>query len=203
MEAIWISPTDFVTGDPTLVISYPSVSHPSTIVTCTAPGDFKWISMGLRLPSNIRIETLTICYQISNPNPQTPPTSFISQVRLVEMNTPDLAHVIHDDPAELKSTSPESYSSKVNGFVPTTAVSLALRLNFQNTTDQVMLGAVSVKSQAITDMRVNKADFGEACDAAIETESETRAPIHWEWNPWNWFLDKFNPALFAIPGVDP
>ena len=116
METTWLSQTDFVMGDSPLVISYPSVSRPITIVTCTAPGDFKWISMGLGLPSNIRIESVTICYEISNPNPQTPPTSFISQVRLVEMDTPDQAIVRHDDPTDLKSTSPECYTSKVSGF---------------------------------------------------------------------------------------
>jgi hypothetical protein len=45
MQTIWLSPTNFVTGDPTLRVSYPFVSHPSTIVSCTAPGDFKFRSV--------------------------------------------------------------------------------------------------------------------------------------------------------------
>jgi hypothetical protein len=49
-NTIWLSPTDFVTGDSTLQISYPYVSHSNTVVTCTTPGDLKWISMDLRLP---------------------------------------------------------------------------------------------------------------------------------------------------------
>src|SRR5262245_59865343 len=106
MQNIWMSPTDYVTGDPTLVISYPFMAHPSTIVTCTAPGNFKWIWLGLRLPPNASIEAITICYQISNPNPQISPQSFISQVRLLEMGTPDKVTVRHDDPTDLKSTSP-------------------------------------------------------------------------------------------------
>lgn len=56
MQTVWLSPTDYVTGDSSLRISYPSVSHPSTIVTSKTTGDFKWISMGLNLPENITIE---------------------------------------------------------------------------------------------------------------------------------------------------
>src|SRR6266498_2412176 len=66
MQTIWLSPTDFVTGDPSLRISYPFVSHPSTIITCTAPGDFKWVSMGLRLPPNVAIQEVIVCYQVTN-----------------------------------------------------------------------------------------------------------------------------------------
>ena len=145
METIWLSPTDYVTGDPSLRISYPFVSHPSTIVTSTAPGDLKWVSIGLRLPPNVSIEEIIICYQISNPNPQIPPKSFISQARLVEMSTPNQAIVRHDDPTDLKSITPTYYPSKVGGYAPSAAVTLALRLNFQNTTDQILLGAVGVK----------------------------------------------------------
>lgn len=145
MRTIWLSPTDFVTGDPALQISYPFVQHPSTIVTCpgcTTPGDLKWIWISLRLPANVSIEEVIICYQLSNQN------SFISQVRLVEMRTPDQALVQHDDPTDLRSTSPKCYSSKVSGFVPTAAVTLALRLNFQDTQDRIMLGAVGVTVQS-------------------------------------------------------
>jgi hypothetical protein len=64
METIWLSPTNYVTGDPTLRVSYPFVSHPSTIVACTTPGDYKWISMGLRLPPNVQIEEVIIANDV-------------------------------------------------------------------------------------------------------------------------------------------
>ena len=73
---IWASPTEFVTGESTLQISYPYVSHSDTIVTCTSPGDLKWISMGLRLPEKTTIEEIIVCYQVSNCK------SFIAQIRL-------------------------------------------------------------------------------------------------------------------------
>jgi hypothetical protein len=138
MQTIWLSPTNYVTGDPTLRVSYPFVSHPSTIVTCTTPGDYKWVSMGLRLPPNGQLEEVIICYEVSNVR------SFISQTRLAEMTTPDHATVVHDDPTHLTSTTPASYNSAVSGLIPTGAVTLELRLNFQNASDEIILGAVGL-----------------------------------------------------------
>lgn len=149
MQTIWLSPTNYVTGDPTLRVSYPFVSHPSTIVACTTPGDFKWVSMGLRLPPNLGIEEVIICYEVSNGR------SFISQTRLAEMTTPDQATVIHDDPTHLTSTTPASYNSAVSGLIPTGAVTLELRLNFQNASDEILLGAVGVKIRAPAESCVN------------------------------------------------
>ena len=149
MQTIWLSPTNFVSGDPTLRVSYPFVSHPSTIVSCTAPGDFKWVSMGLRLPPDAQIEDVIICYQVSNTS------SFIKQVRLAEMTTPDHVTVIHDDPTPLTSTAPTSYTSGVPGLVPSGAVTLELRLNFQNPGDQILLGAVGINIQSATGRCVN------------------------------------------------
>jgi hypothetical protein len=142
MQTIWLSPTDFVTGDPTLQINYPSVAHPGTVVTCNAPGDLKWVSMDLRLAPGLQIVQVDICYQLSNGR------SFISQVRLTEMTTPDHATVIHDDPADLTSTAPTTYSSAVAALAPSGAVNLELRLNFQNTSDEILLGAVGIKTEA-------------------------------------------------------
>jgi hypothetical protein len=130
MQTIWSSPAEYVTGDPSLQISYPYVAHPSTIVTLKQgepPGDFKWVSRGLHLPPNVRIQEVTVCYRLSHAQ------SYISQIRLVEMDTPEQAIVIHDDATDLKSTSPVCYTSNVGGKVPTpgTAVALALRLRSQ------------------------------------------------------------------------
>ena len=73
-------------------ISYPSVSHPHAIVPSTTQGDAKWIAMGLRLPPDVKIDEIILCYHASNPD------SLIAQVQLVEMTTPDHALVRHDDP---------------------------------------------------------------------------------------------------------
>jgi hypothetical protein len=137
-KTIWLSPTAYVTGDPSLQLSYPYVLHPATEVKCSSPGDLKWIYMGLPLPMGAKIEEVNLCYQVSNPR------SFISQVRLTEMSTPDTAYVRHDDPTDLTSTSPACYMSKVGGFVPKSAVMLQLRLNFKDPTDKITLGGLSI-----------------------------------------------------------
>jgi|GEM_PF-3065100 len=143
MQTLWLSPTGWVSGDPSLVISYPFVSHPDTIVTCKSIGDFKWISMGLRLPEGVSIEDVIICYQVSNAR------SFISQVRFAEMRTPNQAIVIYDDGTHLQSIQPTCYTSHVGGTVPASgsSVTLELRLNFQVAADQIRLGAVGIKIQ--------------------------------------------------------
>jgi hypothetical protein len=126
-----------------LVISYPFFSHPDTIITCESTGDFKWISMGLRLRDGASIEDVIICYQVSNSQ------SFVSQVRLAEMSTPNQATVIHDDGTALQSTVPTCYTSNVGGKVPApgNTVILQLRLDFKNTADEIRLGAVGIKIQ--------------------------------------------------------
>jgi hypothetical protein len=138
VQTIWHYPTDFVTGHPTLRIEYPH-RHASVDVTCTTPGDLQWVEMGLSLPEEVRISEVVICYSISNVR------SFISQVRLVEMTTPDHATVLHDDGTDLTSTIPVCYTSVVRGIRTTGAIALALRLNFQDTADTISLGAVGVR----------------------------------------------------------
>jgi hypothetical protein len=162
MQTICSSPTEYVSGDPSLVISYPFVSHPGTVVTCKEPGDLKWVSMGLRLPPYVSIQEVTVWYQISNPDPQTPPNSLISQIRLTEMKTPDRATVLHDDGTDLTSTIPTAHTSKVGGKIPTlgSSVTLSLRLNFQNTTDTILLGAVEVIIEPVAECSFNVRDFG-------------------------------------------
>jgi hypothetical protein len=130
-------------------ISYPSVSHPHIIVTSTTQGDAKWIAMGLHLPPQIKIDEIILCCHVSNPN------SLIAQVQLVEMTAPDHALVRHDDPTGLKSTSPQCYRSKVGEFIPTGALTLALRLNVQHPTDQIKLGGVGVKVRSTAELYIN------------------------------------------------
>jgi hypothetical protein len=65
--------------------------------------------MSLPLPYQAAVQEVVVCYQLQSPS------SFISQVRLVEMTTPNVAHVRHDDPTDPKSTTPASYTSVIGG----------------------------------------------------------------------------------------
>ena len=109
VNMLWFGPTSWVSGDPTLKIDLPSNACPSTRVSCTSPGDFRWVSMSLPLPYQAAVQEVVVCYQLQSPS------SFISQVRLVEMTTPNVAHVRHDDPTDPKSTTPASYTSVIGG----------------------------------------------------------------------------------------
>ena|SRR5437868_4104831 len=135
----WKSADCYVNGDPTLHLQYANVQFPCTKITCTTPGDLKWIDMGLDVPPGAIITGIIICYQLSNSK------SFISQVRLTEQTTPNLRTVHHDDSTDLVSTAPVCATSKVNyGAAINGAVNLSLRLNFTSTNDTIMLGAVGV-----------------------------------------------------------
>lgn len=137
-KTLWISPTDWVTGDATLRINYPSVAHPATEITTTARGDLKWVFLALRLPPCTEIKAVRVCYHVSNSR------SFISQVRLTEMKTPDQALVRHDDSTDLTNVNPTCYVSEVPNLRAEGAIALALRLNFANRSDKIILGAVGV-----------------------------------------------------------
>ena len=139
-EILWLSPTDFVTGDKSLKISYPSVTHPAVEIRTKASGDLKWLYLGLRVPPHHDIHAIHVCYQLSNSR------SFISQVRLAEMQTPDQAVVRHDDGTDLLSTTPTCYRSQIiGGYRPGGAALLQLRLNFGNIADAITLGAIGVE----------------------------------------------------------
>jgi hypothetical protein len=138
-DILWLSPTDFVTGDESLNINYPSVAPPAVEIKATAPGDLKRIYLGLRVPPGYDIHAIHVCYQLSNSR------SFISQIQLVEMQTPDQSVVRHGDSTALLSAAPTCYRSPVVAFQPSGAVLLALRLNFGNIADAITLGAVGVE----------------------------------------------------------
>ncbi|MEN3332667.1 MAG: hypothetical protein V7641_2032 [Blastocatellia bacterium] len=183
-DILWLSPTDFVTGDKSLKISYPSVTHPAVLVKAKTPGDLKWIYLGLRVPLYHDIQAIHVCYQLSNRR------SFISQVRLVEMQTPDQAVVRHDDATDLLSTTATSYRSPlVRAFRPGAAVSLALRLNFGSVADTITLGAIGmevlthrlesvIRPEDFGAVGDGETDDGPAIQAALVASWAAKIPLH-------------------------
>jgi hypothetical protein len=126
-------------GDPTLKLDLPWTAHPSIIITATSPGDLKWVYLALPLNIDDKISGVTVYYQNSGK------LSFISQTRIVLQTTPDVAHVVHDDPTDLHSTAPANYTSAVGGVIVKGSAVLELRLNFRNTTDWIKIGAIEIK----------------------------------------------------------
>lgn len=139
---VWLSPLNFVSAArpdrDTLTLVRGFVGD-SLQITSSEPGDLKWISLSLPVPSNRTINKVMVCYQLSDAG------SFISQVRLTEMKEPPSAVVRHDDPTDLTSTEPTCYESDVSGLQPEGAITLSLRLNFGSTADTITLGAIGVQ----------------------------------------------------------
>ena len=128
-ETVWHSATQLVTGDPTLTFSYPIATRPAVEITTTDIGqtNLKWIYLGIVLPAGCAVTAIRICYQLSDSG------SFISQIQLQEMQTPEHTLVAHDDTSELRELTPACYVSAVHGYRPKGAVTLAMRLRFHDT----------------------------------------------------------------------
>jgi parallel beta-helix repeat protein len=172
MQSLWLSPTEFVSGDSTLLIEYPSVTGPATVIRCSSPGSGKWISMAVNVPGRLQIRAITVCYQTLGGG------SSIEQVRLTDMAEPNTALVIHDDAVSLSSGSPASYTSVVANATPHHALTLDLRLNFADVSSSVLLGAVGVTFVLVGQMCVNAKEFGalgNGSDATQEIQAALNA----------------------------
>ena len=104
---IWYSPLTFRSNEPQLTIAQSSPNSTIRITTSTA-GDPQWIQLGLTVPDDVAIDSVYVCYETSPP--VTAPT-YISQIRLNENTTPDLAFVIHDDGTDLPPGGPSCATS--------------------------------------------------------------------------------------------
>jgi hypothetical protein len=119
-------------------------SGPSTAVAISASGvvtesDYQWVLLGLTVDSGTEIEGVVVCYQVFGAK-----TTYISQVRLTEMTTPDSTVVVHDDPTNLASTAAVCYKSQVDGHTVGGAITLALKMVFGQTQDKIVVGGIAL-----------------------------------------------------------
>ena len=114
----------------------PSDAIEITSATGASDGDFQWVNVPISLPAG-KINAVTVCYQVQGGS------SFISQVRLAKMTLPNSASVVHDDPTDLKSTSPTCYTSKVGGAVVDGTITLSLRIAVA-VNESIRVGGISV-----------------------------------------------------------
>ncbi len=146
----WYSPLTSIPVGPAGPPSMLSVSphhSPSTAlkVTATSPvkeDDFQWVLLGLTVPSET-VKGVKICYKVETASPG---STYISQVRLTKMTTPDVALVVHDDPTNLTATSPTCYTSPTNVKVEGT-ITLALKMVFGSTSDIIRIGGIELLSK--------------------------------------------------------
>jgi len=148
-KSYWYSPLTAIAhagaGHP-LKISISQHHSPPAAVRITADeivvdGDPQWIRLGLTVPSGT-LKPLKLCYQVITDSPG---TTYISQVRLTKMTTPDVAIVIHDDDTNLMDTSPTCYKSLIDDRKVTGTITLALRVVFGSTSDMILIGGIKLK----------------------------------------------------------
>ena len=147
MPVINFSPLTAVAVGPSGPPSQLSVtphSGPSTAVAISASGvvtesDYQWVLLGLTVDSGTEIEGVVVCYQVIGAK-----TTYISQVRLTEMTTPDSTVVVHDDPTNLTSTAAVCYKSQVDGLTVESTITLALKMVFGQTQDKIVIGGIAL-----------------------------------------------------------
>jgi hypothetical protein len=103
--------------------------------------DFQWVTLGLTVPEpkgGATISAVEVCYEIVAPKPD---TAYISQTRLTDMTTPNVANVRLDDPTNRLPGRPNCYTVKA-GFTPKGTVTLALKVVMSNIRDEIRLGMV-------------------------------------------------------------
>jgi len=148
-ESLWVSPLTAIPEDPSgarsLVLGV--TPHGDALeVTATEPiaeGDFRWVVLGLTTQANKVIKGVQVCYEVETASPG---STYISQVRLTKMTTPDVSTVIHDDPTDLTATSPTCYTS--NTLKPKPKVGGTTTLNFKmvfgSASDKIRIGAIKL-----------------------------------------------------------
>jgi hypothetical protein len=143
-ETIWFSPLGMSTNVSTLTIAPGQPSH-AVRITSSATGGINFVNLGLTLPTSVTIDAVTVCYELASV------ANYISQTRITRMTTPDNAFVVLDDPTDHNLVTLECYS--VDTAIPIQGVmTLAIRLEFTNTTDWIEIGAIGIRTSAVMGM---------------------------------------------------
>lgn len=151
MNSYWYSPLGAIAmtgaGEPgKLKVRHQTHALSSALeVRAAAPvseKDLEWVKIPLAVPS-VRITGVNICYQVDTDKPG---RTFIHQVRLSKMTTPDTALVVLDDVPRLASQTPTCALSKANVEV-NGSIELALRMVFGSTADRIILGGIELQTE--------------------------------------------------------
>ena len=138
-HTVWISPLAFQAGQFGSNLTFDRGSFGNTLkIGSSAVDDLQWVNAPLSLPSNLKIEKVTVCYTNSSD------ASFISQVRLGKETLPSSAVVVFDEPTDLTSTSPVCTTEDTGGVTVDGAITLSLRMNYTSTAETVSIGAVGL-----------------------------------------------------------
>lgn len=137
-ESLMLHGIGFVTGDPTINLGYPYISHPGMQVTVNEPGDSKWIYMMLPVVSGSLITDIKISYHRVGIDNR------ILFVRLVEQREPISATIVHDDKLKADLSTSGIIQSSCRVLVKK-SILLKVCIDFQNTDDMIEFGLVEIK----------------------------------------------------------
>ena len=103
-------------------------------------GGNKEVHLGLQVPPYHLIKGIRVCYELSNKR------SFISQIRLAQVQTPPQnAVVMLDDATDLTNPGPICVDSATTTVDPSAGeVLISLRVNFGNTADRIAVRALGL-----------------------------------------------------------
>lgn len=149
---MWINHFDLLPGDPSVTTSFNAVSsgvgggltglviRSSTTGEIAQGGGNKVVHMGLQVPPGYLIRRVRVCYELSNKR------SFISQIRLAQVQTPPATALVHlDDGTDQTNPGPICIDSAAVTVVPSHGeVLLSLRVNFGNTGDKIVVRALGL-----------------------------------------------------------
>ncbi len=149
---MWINHFDLLPGDPSVKTSFNAVSSgvggglTGLVIESTTTGENaqgggnKVVHMGLQVPPGYSIQGVRVCYELSNKR------SFISQIRLAQVQTPPQTAVVRlDDGTDQTNPGPICVDSAATSVDPSTGeVLLSLRVNFGNTADKIVVRALGL-----------------------------------------------------------
>ena len=131
---------------------------PSTAMAVTAKGsvtedDFQWVELGLTVPRGTAISTsetarlsvvgAQICYDIDTAQPG---STYISQTRLTDMTTSEVAFVMMDDGTDQVGPGPTCYTGvPEEEFTPKGTTTLALKVVIGSPEDKIRIGQVELR----------------------------------------------------------
>ena len=149
---MWVNHFDLLPGDASVTTSFNAVSsgvgggltglviQSSTTGENAQGGGNKVVHMGLQVPPGYSIRGVRVCYELTNKR------SFISQIRLAQVQTPpQSALVLLDDGTDQTNPGPICVDSAPANVDPAAGeVLLSLRVNFGNTADKICVRALGL-----------------------------------------------------------
>jgi len=107
-----------------------------------AEDHYRWVMIPLTLERDY-IEEVRVCYQVDTASPG---STYISQIRLSQMNKPIRSSAKHDDTTDLTSTSPRCYRSTLSRrFRVGGTITLHLKIVIGDAEDRIFIGGIRVR----------------------------------------------------------